>query len=281
MTTPSFFDRLQETADAVRARVPQAFEWAVVLGSGLDAFAARLEDPVALPFAELPHMPSASVAGHQGRLLIGVSGGRTVGVLQGRLHSYEGHRLDAATYPIRLLQVLGVRKLLLTAATGGIRDDLGPGALVALTDHLNLIGENPLRGPNDDRLGPRFPDMSEVYDQGLRQRAGEQAERLGIDLKTGVYACLPGPSYETPAEIRMLRTLGADVVGMSTVPEAIVARHGGLSILGLACVANWAAGLSPTPLSHEEVLQAGRAVGDRLAALIAAILEHDTNGGVK
>jgi len=281
MTTPSFFDQLQETADAVRARVPQAFEWAVVLGSGLDAFAARLEDPVALPFAELPHMPSASVAGHQGRLLIGMSGGRTVGVLQGRLHSYEGHRLDAATYPIRLLQVLGVRKLLLTAATGGIRDDLGPGALVALTDHLNLIGENPLRGPNDDRLGPRFPDMSEVYDQRLRQRAGEQAERLGIDLKTGVYACLPGPSYETPAEIRMLRTLGADLVGMSTVPEAIVARHGGLSILGLACVANWAAGLSPTPLSHEEVLQAGRAVGDRLAALIAAILEHDTNGGVK
>ena len=179
-------------------------------------------------------------------------------MFQGRIHYYEGHDLETVTFPVRVLQVLGVSTLMLTAATGGIRADLRPGSLVLLTDHLNLIGANPLRGLSDPRLGTQFPDMTEVYSRRLRMIAEEEGKRLGIELGTGVYACVPGPSYETPAEINMLRNLGADVVGMSTVPEAIVARHAGMEVLALALVSNAAAGVSGTPITHEEVLEAGR-----------------------
>ena len=196
-------------------------------------------------------------------------------IFQGRFHYYEGHDLETVTFPVRVLSRLGVSTMILTAATGGIRADLRAGNLVLLIDHLNLIGSNPLRGLNDPRLGTRFPDMTEVYSKRLRTLAREEAKRLGIDLVPGVYACLPGPSYETPAEIKMLRTLGADVVGMSTVPEAIVARHCGIDVLALALVSNAAAGVVGTPITHEEVLEAAKHAEPKLATifkeLVAAI----------
>jgi purine-nucleoside phosphorylase len=191
---------------------------------------------------------------------------------QGRFHYYEGHDVETVTFPIRVIQQLGVSTLILTAATGGIRPELRAGNLVLLTDHLNLIGSNPLRGLNDPRLGTRFPDMTEVYSKRLRSIAREEGKKLGIDLVPGVYACLPGPSYETPAEIKMLRTLGADVVGMSTVPEAIVARHAAIEVLAFALVSNAAAGVVGTPITHEEVLEAGRKAAPTLARLIERVV---------
>jgi purine-nucleoside phosphorylase len=199
-------------------------------------------------------------------------------MFQGRFHYYEGHDLETVTFPIRVAQKLGVSTLILTAATGGIRTDLRAGTLVCLSDHLNLIGSNPLRGWNDERLGTRFPDMTEVYSKRLRAIAGEEAKGLGIELVTGVYACMPGPSYETPAEIKMLRTMGADVVGMSTVPEAIVARHAGIEVLAIALVSNAAAGVVGTPITHEEVLAAGRRAAPTLARLIECVVARLSAG---
>jgi purine-nucleoside phosphorylase len=192
-------------------------------------------------------------------------------MFQGRFHYYEGHNLETVTFPMRVLQQLKIPRLILTAATGGIRVDLRPGSVVVLTDHLNLIGQNPLRGLADPRLGTRFPDMTEVYSKRLREIALEEAARIDLELTPGVYACLPGPSYETPAEIRMLRALGADVVGMSTVPEAIVARHAGIEVLALALVSNAAAGVLGTPITHDEVLEAGRVTGPILTRLIERV----------
>ena len=207
-----------------------------------------------------------------GRSSAASSAASAVIVFQGRFHYYEGHDLETVTFPVRVIQELGVKVLILTAATGGISDGLRPGSLMLLTDHLNLIGANPLRGPNDDRLGTRFPDMSEVYSRRLRAIALEEGKAMGLDLASGVYACMCGPSYETPAEIRMLRTLGADVVGMSTVPEAIVARHAGIEVLALALVSNAAAGVSGAPITHEEVLEAGKKAGPELARLIERVV---------
>jgi len=272
MSRDDLFTEAHEAAARVRLAVPDFPTIAVVLGSGLGAFADQLTETVSLPYGEIPHFPVPTVSGHSGNLVTGSFGQVRVAVFQGRFHYYEGHELATVTFPIRVLQCLGVRTLILTAATGGISPRLRPGDIVALTDHLNLIGSNPLRGPNDDRLGIRFPDMSDVYSLRLRQLADEEAERIGFKLGSGVYACMPGPSYETPAEIRMMRTLGADVVGMSTVPEAIVARHAGMEVLALAVVSNSAAGISETPITHAEVLEAGRMVGPRLAALIAGVV---------
>jgi purine-nucleoside phosphorylase len=263
------------TAGAV---VPQI---AVVLGSGLNELADRMARATAVPYDRIPHFPRTTVAGHEGKALLGKLGGVPAIMLQGRFHYYEGHDLEAVTFPVRVLQALGVRSLILTAATGGIRADLRAGSVVLLTDHLNLLGCNPLRGPSDERLGVRFPDMTEVYSQRLRTIANEEAKKLGVDLLPGVYACMPGPCYETPAEIRMLRTLGADVVGMSTVPEAIVARHAGIEVLAFALVSNAAAGVAGTPITHDEVLEAGRKAAPTLARLIeriAARLATDDTG---
>ncbi|HEV3163425.1 MAG TPA: purine-nucleoside phosphorylase [Isosphaeraceae bacterium] len=271
-TPPDIFTRAEEAAAVIRADVPATPHVAVVLGSGLGALADLLADKVILPYATIPHFPVPSVAGHSGNLVAGTLGPTRVVVFQGRFHHYEGHDLTAVTFPIRVLQRLGVKTLILTAATGGIEPTLRPGDLVCITDHLNLIGTNPLRGPNDDRLGIRFPDMSEVYSVRLRKIALEEAEKRGLRLASGVYGCMPGPSYETPAEIRMLRTLGADVVGMSTVPEAIVARHAGMEVLAIAVVSNVAAGIAETPITHAEVLEAGREAGPRLASLLAAVI---------
>jgi purine-nucleoside phosphorylase len=272
MTNPELFERAREAATAISTFCPAFPKIAVVLGSGLGAFADCLQSRQSLSYANIPHFPPPTVAGHQGNLVIGTAEGVPVAVLQGRFHYYEGHELEMVTFPVRVLRALGVETLILTAATGGIRGDLRPGDIMVLSDHLNLLGTNPLRGPNDDRLGTRFPDMSAVYSPALRKLATEAAERLGFVTPTGVYASMPGPSYETPAEIRMLRTLGADVVGMSTVPEATVARHCGMQVLAFAVVSNWAAGISDMPITHQEVLEAGRQVEGRLASLLTRVL---------
>lgn len=273
-TTDLSFAHAEEAAAAVRAVVREIPTLAIVLGSGLGEMVDSLTDATRVPYSEIPHMPRPSVDGHAGNLVAGMLGDVPVLALQGRFHYYEGHEFDAVTFPIRLLQRLGVTTVILTAAAGGIGVGLRPGDLVCVSDHINLIGRNPLRGPNDSRLGPRFPDMTEVYSLRLRQIAGQVARDLRLNLHSGIYACLPGPSYETPAEIRMLRTLGADVVGMSTVPEAIVARHAGMQVLAIAVVSNLAAGIGPTPLSHADVLAAGKAIGTRMFALVRGSLER-------
>jgi purine-nucleoside phosphorylase len=247
---------------------------AVVLGSGLNELAGRLADQTVVSYETIPNFPRTTVAGHAGNFLFGRLQNVPVAVLQGRFHYYEGHDLETVTFPVRVLQKLGVPTLILTAATGGIRTDLRPGDIVVVTDHLNLIGANPLRGLNDPRLGTRFPDMTEVYSKALRRIAAEEANQLPIHLASGVYACMPGPSYETPSEIRMLRALGADVVGMSTAPEAIAARHAGIDVLAFALVSNAAAGVAGTPITHDEVLEAGRRAGPTLARLIERVISR-------
>jgi len=264
--------RACESAQALgfsRGEAPRA---ALILGSGLNDLAGRVETARVIPYEAVPHFPVPQVAGHAGRLICGKIAGQPVIVFQGRFHFYEGHDLETATFPVRVVQELGIPVLILTAATGGISDGLRPGNLLVVSDHLNLLGVNPLRGPNDERLGTRFPDMSEVYSRRLRAIALDEGKAMGIELVSGVYACMSGPSYETPAEIRMLRTLGADVVGMSTVPEAIVARHAGIEVLAFALVSNAAAGVSGAPITHEEVLEAGKRAGPELAKLIERVV---------
>jgi purine-nucleoside phosphorylase len=274
MSRPDLIRRASEAAESILLAVPEAPAVAVVLGSGLGAMVDRLVRRVVIPYSEIPFFPEPTVVGHQGQLVAGAFDEAPVLILQGRFHFYEGYDLGAVTFPIRVLERVGIKTLILTAATGGILTSLGPGDLVCLSDHLNLIGSNPLRGPNDEQLGPRFPDMTRVYSPRLRQLAQEVSEHLGIALKSGVYACLPGPSYETPAEIRMLRTLGADVVGMSTVPEAIVARHAGMEVLAFALVSNMAAGVTGAPITHEEVLEAGRKATPLLGDLIEGVVRR-------
>jgi purine-nucleoside phosphorylase len=274
MSQESLFERAEAAAAAIRTAIGPSPKVAVVLGSGLGPLGERLADRVVVPYTEIPGFPIPTVAGHHGNLITGSLNSARVLYLQGRFHFLEGHELATVTFPVRVLQRLGVECLVLTAATGAIDPQLRPGDLVCLSDHLNLIGQNPLRGPNDERLGPRFADMTEVYSKRLRTVAEQEARRLGLDLRSGVYACLPGPTYETPAEIRMLRTLGADVVGMSTVPEAIVARHSGMEVLAFALVTNAAAGITGALINHEEVLEAGRQAVPRLGGLIEAVVRR-------
>jgi purine-nucleoside phosphorylase len=270
----SDYDHAKEAADAIRARAPEAPRIGIVLGSGLGDFASSLRDAVSIPYDELPHWPSSRVIGHEGRLVVGTSRGRTIAALAGRSHAYEGHDLRTVTFAVRALGLLGVKTLILTNAAGGVNTGYSPGALMVIDDHLNLMGNNPLAGANDDRFGPRFPDMTEVYSSRLRGIADRAGKAIGLPLPHGVYAALLGPSYETPAEIRYLRMIGADAVGMSTVPEAIVARHMGLDVLGISCITNMAAGVLPQPLRHAEVMEtAGRARG-QFIALVEGIIEQ-------
>ena len=245
---------------------------AVILGSGLSE-AISLSDEKALSFSEIPGFPVPTVLGHAGQVSVGRIRDRLVLVQRGRIHYYEGYSLAEVTIPVRAYALLGVRNLIITNASGGIAEDLQPGDLVLITDHINLLGDNPLRGPNLDRLGPRFPDMTEAYDRELRELAKAVGKELGIQLKEGVYVATMGPSYETPAEIKAFRTLGADLVGMSTVPEVIAARHAGLRVLGISCVTNYAAGLAGAPLSHEEVIETTRRKEKELGRLLSALLE--------
>jgi len=244
---------LVEAAARVRALAAPAPQVGVVLGSGLGAFGDSLSGLVKVPYADIPHMPQSSVVGHSGNLCLGKVGEASVACLQGRVHLYEGHDLDRVTFGVRLLSELGCRAVVLTNATGGIQAGFAPGDLMLIVDHLNLMGRNPLVGRNDDAAGPRFPDMTRAYDPPICAAAREAAAELGVKLQEGVYAGLLGPSYETPAEIRMLRTLGADAVGMSTVPEVLVLRHRGVRVGAMSCITNLGAGLSPTLLDHSEV----------------------------
>ena len=245
---------------------------AVVLGSGLGAFADALSNPLEVPYSEIPNWPVSTAVGHAGRLVFGWLGDLDIVVMAGRVHLYEGYSPQQVTFGVRVLACLGVKSMVFTNAAGGINLKLGRGGLVLISDHINLQGANPLVGPNDDSLGPRFPDMSEAYSARYRKIAKQAGQELGIELSEGVYAALSGPSYETPAEIRYLRTIGADVVGMSTVPEVIVANHMGAQVLGISCVTNMAAGILPQKINHAEVLETGAMVRDTLLRLLKVVL---------
>lgn len=257
---------------AIMSRIRMNPTAGVVLGSGLGAFADELRDPVEMPYDHIPHWPSSTAVGHAGKLIAGYIGDTPVVVLSGRAHLYEGYTPQQATFATRVLATLGAKSIVITNAAGGINLSYSQGVLVAISDHINLQGSNPLTGPNDDHWGPRFPDMSEAYSAAYRAIAREAATELGFHLPEGVYAALAGPNYETPAEIRYLRAIGADLVGMSTVPEVIVANHMGVRVLAISCVTNMAAGVLDQKIDHEEVLETGRQVRGRFTALLKAVL---------
>jgi purine-nucleoside phosphorylase len=265
---------LDAAAHAIRARSELVPVLGVVLGSGLGAWAEGLDGATCIPYSEIPGMPVSTVQGHAGKLWLGRAGGVTVACLQGRVHMYEGHDAERAVFGPRLLARLGARAVLLTSAAGGLSPWFVPGDLMLIRDHLNLMCRNPLIGPNDGALGPRFPDMTTTYDPALAKATIEAALQLGVRLHEGVYAGLLGPSYETPAEIRMLRTLGADAVGMSTVPEAIALRHMRVPVTGISCITNLAAGISPHELSHAEVEEAANQAKPRFVSLVSAWIER-------
>ncbi|MFB3776737.1 MAG: purine-nucleoside phosphorylase [Bryobacteraceae bacterium] len=263
---------IDAAAEFLRARVVSRPKVAVVLGSGLGGFAQELEGRIEIPYSEIPGWPPSTAVGHAGRLVAGKLAALDVAVLSGRAHLYEGYTAAQAAFGVRVLGKLGVRGFVLTCAAGGINLAFRRGGLVLISDHINLQGDNPLAGPNDESLGPRFPDMSEAYSERFRAIARKVAAKLGISLPEGVYVAVRGPSFETPAEIRAFRTMGADLVGMSTIPEVIAANHMGIPVLAVSCVTNMAAGLQPEKLSHEEVLEAGATVRDTLVRFLKALL---------
>jgi len=247
---------------------------AIVLGSGLGDFTESLQDAVSIPYTDIPDWPASAVVGHAGKLVVGAIAGKRVAALSGRAHFYEGHAMLVTTFATRVIGLLGIRTLILTNAAGGINLNFKPGTLMVIDDHINLMGTNPLVGSNDDRFGPRFPDMTEAYSKRLREIADQAAAARGVSIAHGVYVALHGPSYETPAEIRYLRTIGADAVGMSTVPETIVARHMGMEVLGISCITNPAAGVLPKPLVHDEVMEVARRVRGEFSKLLEAVIER-------
>ena len=263
---------ISEAARAIQGRSPLRPAIGLVLGSGLGGFAQSLDQAVAIPYGEIEHFPTSTAIGHKGELLLGTSQGVPVAVMAGRVHYYEGYRPEEVVFPVRVLARMGVKALILTNAAGSVNVNYKPGELVVLDDHINLMGMNPLIGPNDEQLGPRFFDMTEAYDPVLRQIAEKACWKAGVTVRHGVYVAVAGPSYETPAEIRAFRTLGADVVGMSTVPEVIAARHLGLRVLAISCVTNMAAGVTKKKLDHLEVLEVGRKVQASLSDVLATII---------
>jgi purine-nucleoside phosphorylase len=271
MSGAGLIDRLDEAADAVRRKAKKAPRVGLVLGSGLGAFAEKLADRTAIPYDAIPNFPVPSgIVGHAGELVLGTVGKTPVAVLSGRVHYYEGRTMPEVVFPVRMLARLGVGAVVLTNAAGGVRLSFKPGDLMVLTDHINGLAANPLIGGNEEALGPRFPDMSVVYDAGLRKVILAEGRRLKIPLRQGVYVGLQGPSYETPAEIRMWRKLGADAVGMSTVPEAIALRHAGVRVAGISTITNMAAGVLKQTLNHAEVMETARRVGARFVQLLQA-----------
>lgn len=267
------WDRVDAAAAVIRRECGTPPETAIVLGSGLGGFADSVDAAVVLPYRDLPHWPASNVVGHAGKLVVGSVKGQRIAALAGRVHLYEGHDLATVVFATRVMGRLGVKRLILTNAAGGINAALAQGALMVIGDHINLLG-NPLIGPNDDRFGPRFPDMTEVYSLRLRGIAEDAARARRIKIEHGIYVALTGPSYETPAEIRYLRGIGADAVGMSTVPEAIAARHLGLEVLGISCITNMAAGIQAQPLDHNEVMETAQRVRGSFISLLEGILER-------
>lgn len=248
-------EKIYEAAEFLKKKYQNTPKIGLILGSGLGVLADEIENPVKIPYGEIPHFPVSTVEGHAGQLVFGVLGGVEVVAMQGRFHFYEGYKMEQVTFPVRVMKAIGVDILIVTNAAGGVNENFAPGDLMIITDHINFTGTNPLIGPNDTKFGVRFPDMSEAYSKELRTLAKETASRLGLDVREGVYFGFPGPVYETPAEIRMVRVLGGDAVGMSTVPEVIVARHSGLKVLGISCISNMAAGILDQPLTHDEVIE--------------------------
>jgi purine-nucleoside phosphorylase len=263
---------IREVQSYIESKTDIKPEIGLILGSGLGVLADEIENPTIIPYGDIPHFPVSTVEGHKGQLVIGMLEGKSVVAMQGRFHYYEGHSLDAVTFPIRVMKAIGVNKIIVTNAAGGVNESYQPGDLMLIKDHINLTGANPLIGPNDEAMGVRFPDMSNAYCPELRALAREIAERNGIHVQEGVYVGMLGPSYETPAEIRMLRILGGDAVGMSTVPEVIIARHAGIRVLGISCISNMAAGILPQPLSHAEVMETAEKVKHTFLTLVKAII---------
>jgi purine-nucleoside phosphorylase len=279
MQNASLYDQITEAAGFIESRTPLRPTIAVVLGSGLGGFATQIENPVALTYSDIPHFPQSTAPGHSGRLLVGTLHGTPIAVMQGRVHGYEGYSASQIAFPTRVLARFGIRSLILTNAAGGIRTTFHEGQLVLICDHINMTGLNPAIGPNDERLGLRFFDMGDAYSRRLRALAHAAAKSEGLTLEEGVYVSLPGPSYETPAEIRAFRTLGADMVGMSTVLETIAARHMGVEVLGISCVTNMAAGIKEQTLTAEEVLETGKKVEQQFARLLTCIVAAIANSG--
>lgn len=265
-------EKIRQAVEAVRRHTSIAPTVAAVLGSGLGALVDVESDRAEIPYSEIPHWPPVGVEGHAGVLVVGRLGGSAVALLKGRAHYYEGGPTESVAFPVRVLAALGAKTLVVTCASGGVRASLRPGDIVAISDHINLMGANPLRGPHEEALGPRFVEMTEAYDRALRKRAAALARRAKIRLQEGVYVAAHGPSYETPAEIRMVARIGGDLIGMSTVPEVIVARQAGLRVLGLSLVTNRAAGLAKKPLAHAEVLETARRSQPRFGALLGSVL---------
>jgi len=270
------YDEIQATAAAIRAKLPSAPQAGLVgliLGSGLGSYADKLANARAIDYAEIPGFPRSHVVGHKGRLVVGERAGATCIAMQGRVHMYEGHSAATVAFPARVLIALGAKTLIITNAAGGLNPSWQPGTLMLIRDHIDMLRDHPLRGPNDDRLGPRFPDMTHAYPSELRALVKQAATAKGIHLEEGVYVAMPGPTYETPAEVKMLQTLGADATGMSTVPEVIVARHMGARVIGISCITNQAAGITGAELSHTEVTETANRVRATFETLLDTILE--------
>ncbi len=271
------YDSIQSAVSVIRERCSIQPKVGIILGSGLGAFADSLENKTVIPYSEIPNFPTSSVAGHAGRLIIGTLAGEPIVAMQGRVHMYEGYTPQEVAFPARVLCSLGINSLVVTNAAGGINGSFKAGDLMLIRDHVNLSGKNPLVGPNDDRLGPRFPDMSHAYDPELCDILRKTASKLNTPLQEGVYVWMSGPSYETPAEIRMLHNMDIDAVGMSTVPETIIANHMGVRVAGISCITNLAAGISKVPLSHAEVSETANRVKERFTTLLAHFLPAIAN----
>lgn len=264
-------EMLQETTQFILEKGVKEIDFGLILGSGLGELAEEIEEAIVIPYDQIPFFPTSTVVGHAGQLVYGTLSGKKVLAMQGRFHFYEGHSMQTVTYPVRVMAALKAHSVIVTNATGGVNESFVPGDLMLITDHINFTGQNPLIGPNEDEIGPRFPDMSEAYTLTYREVAKEAASQLDLTLKEGVYMGYSGPTYETPAEIRMSRTMGADAVGMSTVPEVIVAAHSGLKVLGISCITNLAAGMQAN-LNHEEVVETTQRVKQSFKALIKEVL---------
>lgn len=270
----NLYTKLREAADYVIKSSKIKPEIGLILGSGLGAIGDQIEEPDFLDYSSIPHFPVSTVEGHAGRLIIGTLEGKKVVAMQGRFHYYEGYSMEEVTFPVRVMKLLGVSKLIVTNAAGAVNENFNPGDLMLIKDQLNLSGYNPLIGRNLEEFGPRFPDLSNAYDKELREIVKKASKDIGIKLQEGVYACMSGPSYESPAEIRMLRILGADAVGMSTAPEVIVASHSGIKVIGISCTTNMAAGILEQPLSHEEVVETSSKVRETFIRLMRRIIKE-------
>ncbi len=249
------YESVKKSADYIAGKIEKMPEIGLILGSGLGVLADEIENPVSIPYSDIPGFPVSTVQGHAGKLVIGQLSGKTVAAMQGRFHFYEGYTMETVTFPVRVMKLLGIEKLVVTNAAGGVNEQFSAGDLMLITDHINFTGTSPLIGANDERFGPRFPDMSSAYDKAYQEMAKQTAQQLGISIQEGVYFGLTGPTYETPSEVKMVRILGGDAVGMSTVPEVIIANHCSMRILGISCITNMAAGILDQPLDHGEVIE--------------------------